>query len=421
MDSMVIEGPTRLKGEVTVSGSKNAALPIMAACLLAGEKCTLSSVPELADTELMSLLLEQLGARVEATGPHSLTIETTDERQVLAHYDIVRKMRASVCVLGPLLARRKKAVVSLPGGCVIGDRPIDLHLKGLAALGAHIREENGYVIAEARKLRGGNVFLGGRHGSTVLGTANVLCAAVLATGTTVIDCAACEPEIADLARFLNRMGAKISGMGSPRLTIRGVTKLRGASYRLIPDRIEGGTLIIAAAMAGGGVTVRNVRADHLSALLDKLREIGVEVETDRNSCRVGPVRRLHSTEFATLPYPGFPTDLQAQMLALLSGADGLSIITEKVFPDRFMHVPELNRLGANIIKEGSTAILKGPRTLHGAEVMASDLRASAALVLAGLAATGKTTVNRIYHLDRGYERFHEKLQALGARVDRVSE
>jgi len=420
MDSMVIEGPARLKGEVTVSGSKNAALPIMAACLLADGPCRIDRVPELADTQLMCLLLEQLGAEVAETDVGSLTIEITDNSQFLAHYDIVRKMRASVCVLGPLLARRKKAVVSLPGRCVIGVRPIDLHLKGLRALGAEIREEDGYVFAEADRLRGAQIFLGGRHGSTVLGTANVLSAAVLAEGRTVIDCAACEPEIADLVRFLNKMGARISGIGSPRLVIDGVESLHGASHTLIPDRIEAGTLIVAAAMVGDGVLIKNLCADHLGALLDKLREVGARIEIEGDACTVHPSPRLQSAEFATLPYPGFPTDLQAQMVALLAGADGLSLITEKIFPDRFMHVAELNRLGADIVKEAPTAILRGPQKLRGAEVMASDLRASAALVLAGLVASGKTTVNRIYHLDRGYERFDEKLRVLGVDVHRVS-
>ena len=420
MDSIIINGPTKIKGTVRVSGSKNSALPIMAACLLTSDRCEIRGVPELADTELMCFLMDQLGTYTRRTTSGSLAVEMEDESQVTAHYDIVRKMRASICVMGPVLARRKKAVISMPGGCVIGVRPIDLHLKGMEALGAKITEGNGYVRLEADRLRGAEIYLGGRHGSTVLGTTNVLCAATLAEGRTVIECAACEPEIADLAHFLNKMGARISGIGSPRLVIEGVEALHGASHSLIPDRIEAGTLIAAAAMAGDGVTVENVRVDHLGALFDVLRQAGVVIETNGSTCFVPPVENLKSVELTTLPYPGYPTDLQAQVMAMLTVCDGLGLVTEKVFPDRFMHVPELNRLGANIVKEGPTAIVRGPRRLRGAEVMASDLRASAALILAGIVAEGKTTVNRVYHLDRGYEHLENKLKNLGADVQRIS-
>lgn len=419
MDSMVIEGPTRLAGTVRAGGAKNAALPIMAACLLTSQECRIDRVPELADAEMMLFLLDQLGALTTPTDT-GVSIVIDDESRVVAHYDIVRKMRASICVMGPLLARRKKAVISKPGGCVIGVRPIDLHLKGLKALGAKITEEQGYVILEADRLKGAEIFLGGRHGSSVLGTANVLCAATLAQGRTVIECAACEPEIADLGVFLTKMGAKITGIGSPRLVIEGVEELHGASHELIPDRVEAGTILIAAVLAGDGVTIENCRSDHLGALIDIMRNAGVDIETNGTVCRVPRAERFQSSELTTLPYPGFPTDLQAQMMTLLATADGLSIVTEKIYPDRFMHVPELNRLGADIVKEGATAIVRGPRRLQGAEVMASDLRASAALVLAGLVAEGQTTVNRVYHLDRGYEHFENKLKQLGATVYRIS-
>jgi len=421
LDKFVITGGNRLKGTVTISGAKNAALPVMAACLLGEEPNTIDGVPDLADTRHLADLLADLGARVERPAPGRVQIRVEDEGNVHAEYDRVRKMRASVCVLGPLLAKRKKARVAMPGGCQIGPRPIDLHLRGFRALGAEIELDGGDIVATAKKLRGAHVFLGGPFGSTVLGTANVMMAATLAEGQTIIESAACEPEVVDLADFLNAMGARISGAGSPRLVIDGVDRLGGAEHRLIPDRIEAGTFIIAAAMTNGEVALKNVRLDHLMAVVHKLREIGVNVEPSDGGAEVSSSRHLEPTDVATYPYPGFPTDLQAQLMALLCLADGNSAITEKVFPDRFIHVAELLRMGANIRKEGPTAIVTGVKRLIGAPVMASDLRASAALVLAGLIARGTTTVSRVYHIDRGYERIETKLRSLGADIRRLSE
>jgi UDP-N-acetylglucosamine 1-carboxyvinyltransferase len=338
-----------------------------------------------------------------------------------ADYELVRKMRGSVCIMGPLLGRLKQARVSLPGGCIIGARPINLHLKGFQALGAKIEIAGGYVTARARQLRGASLFLGGRAGPTVLGTANVMMAATLARGVTVIESAACEPEVVDLANFLNAMGAGIAGAGSPTITITGVAKLHGAEHEVIPDRIEAATFLIAAGATRGEVTLKGARADHLRAVIDKLGEAGVRVErrgTDLVARRTG---RVKPVDITTLPYSGFPTDVQAQMMSLLALAPGLSIITERIFESRFMHVSELARLGAEIEIEGPSAIVKGGKPLSGAPVMASDLRASAALVIAGLAAVGETQVNRIYHLDRGYETMDAKLRRLGARIRRVEE
>jgi UDP-N-acetylglucosamine 1-carboxyvinyltransferase len=351
-----------------------------------------------------------------------LRLEVADDRPTVAAYDLVRRMRAGVCVLGPLLARRGQASVSLPGGCNIGDRPIDLHLKGLRALGAEIRVEKGYVMAQAKRLRAANIFLGGPFGSTVTGTANVMAAATLADGTTTIEAAACEPEVVDLGRFLNAMGAKIKGLGTPFLTIEGVEKLTGTTHTVIPDRIEAATLMMAAAITGGEVELENIQPRHLTAVLEKLREIGVEVQpTSQGTMRVRRVGPLKPADLVAQPYPGIPTDVQAQLMALLTRAEGLSIVTDKVFPDRFLHAPELVRLGAVIRREGSSAILTGIPKLSGACVMASDLRASAALVIAALAAEGETVIRRIYHLDRGYERLDVKLNHLGARIKRLSD
>jgi UDP-N-acetylglucosamine 1-carboxyvinyltransferase len=331
-------------------------------------------------------------------------------------------MRASICVLGPLLAKRKCARVSMPGGCAIGSRPVDLHLRGLKAFGAEIELEGGDIVARAKKLIGASIFLGGPFGSTVLGTANVMMAATLAKGRTVIESAACEPEVENLAEYLNAMGAQVHGAGTPRITIEGVDELHGVEHTVVPDRIEAGTYMIASALTNGEVTLRNVRLDHMLAVVDKLRDIGVMVEpVGDDSAVVTSARRLEPTDVTTQPYPGFPTDLQAQIMALLCLADGNSAITDKVFPDRFMHVAELMRMGANIRKEGPTTIVTGVRKLIGAPVMASDLRASAALVLAGLVARGTTTVQRVYHIDRGYEAIETKLHALGADIARVPE
>jgi len=428
MDMFVIEGGKPLEGRVRAGGAKNAALPIMAASLMVDGPVRLRDVPDLVDVRTLSQLLETLGVHARRSDDHSLELEVVDGTPVVADYELVRRMRASICVLGPLLARRKRAVVSLPGGCNIGDRPIGLHLKGLRALGAEIRIEHGYVLAEARQLRGANIFLGGSSGSTVTGTCNVLAAAVLAEGVTTIESAACEPEVADFGHFLNAMGARITGLGTPFLRIEGVPQLTGTEHTVIPDRIEAATLMIAAAMTGGEVIVDNVCPDHLSAVIEKLREVGVPLEilqdtggTARAAVRVRAADRLQATECSALPYPGLPTDVQAQFMALLSLCEGNSVVTDKVFPDRFLHVPELVRLGAGIYREGPSAIVSGVRQLHGACVMASDLRASAALVVAALAAEGSSVIRRIYHLDRGYDRLEDRLNALGANISRVQD
>ncbi len=419
MDSLLIKGGVPLRGEVAISGAKNAALPIMAASLLTAEPCVIHGVPDLTDVSFMSEILRSLGAEVTRDGD-TLTVSAAKIRGV-GDYDLIRKMRGSICILGPLLGRLHKARVSLPGGCVIGPRPIDLHLKGLKELGARIVIEEGYIRATAPKLCGADVFLGGRTGPTVLGTANVMMAAVLADGVTVIQSAACEPEVVDVAAFLNAMGARISGAGSPTVTVTGVSQLHGAEHRVIPDRIEAATYAIAAAATHGEVTLQGARPDHLHAVLDKLREAGVKVERRGTALTIRRPGRLRPVDVTTLPYAGFPTDVQAQMMALMTLTPGISIITERIFEARFMHVSELARLGADISIEGPSAIVKGGRPLSGAPVMASDLRASAALVIGGLAARGTTQVKRIYHLDRGYEQLDNKLRKLGARVERVEE
>lgn len=421
MDMFVIKGGRRLQGQVDVGGSKNSSLPVLAACLLADEPCTVSGVPALRDVHAMIELLGELGCDVQA-GPDGLVqVRTADGHLHHARYELVRKMRASICVLGPLLAKRKTARVAMPGGCAIGSRPVNLHLRGLRALGARIELDGGDIVATADKLHGAEIFLGGPFGSTVLGTANVMMAATLAEGTTVIESAACEPEVLDLAEFLNAMGAKVSGAGTPRIVIEGVEQLGAAAHTIIPDRIEAGTFMVAAAITNGEVKLSNVRLDHMLAVVDKLRQIGVQVEADDGKVVVSSARRLAPIDVTTQPYPGFPTDLQAQLMVLLCLADGNSAVTEKIFPDRFMHVAELLRMGADIRKEGPTAIVTGVKGLIGAPVMASDLRASAALVLAGLVARDTTSISRVYHIDRGYERIETKLTGLGADIQRVSE
>lgn len=419
MDRFLIKGGTPLRGEVTISGAKNAVLPIMAATLLTAEPCIIRRVPNLSDVRFMGQILESLGAMVRFSGDE-LRVEAARVKG-MGDYELIRKMRGSVCILGPLLARTGRALVSMPGGCVIGARPIDLHLKGLQALGAKIKIDSGYVDAVARKLKGSELFLGGRSGPTVLGTANVMMAAVLADGTTTIESAACEPEVIDLANFLNAMGARISGAGSPTITITGVKRLHGAEHEVIPDRIETATFAVAAAATHGEVTIRGARPDHLHAVLDKLREAGVKVERNGPSLKISCNGRLKAVDITTLPYSGFPTDAQAQMMALMTVTPGISIITERIFESRFMHVSELARLGADIAIEGPSAIVKGGKGLSGAPVMASDLRASAALVIAGLAARGTTEVSRVYHIDRGYENIDGKLRKLGARIERVED
>ncbi|MBA4148935.1 MAG: UDP-N-acetylglucosamine 1-carboxyvinyltransferase [Verrucomicrobia bacterium] len=419
MDSLLIKGGVPLHGDVHISGAKNAVLPLMAATLLTEEECIIHRVPDLSDVKFMGQILQSLGAEVKFDGG-TVTIRAA---KIKPHgdYELIRKMRGSICIMGPLLSRMRKATVSLPGGCVIGARPIDLHLKGFEALGTKVVINGGYIHATARKLRGNELFLGGRSGPTVLGTANVMMAASLADGVTIIESAACEPEVIDLANFLNAMGAKVVGAGSPTITITGVKALHGAEHEVIPDRIEAATFAIAAAATNGDVTIHGARADHMNAVLDKLREAGVKVERKGPALRVRRNGALKPVDITTLPYSGFPTDVQAQMMLLMCLIPGISIITERIFESRFMHVSELARLGADISIEGPSAIVKGGKPLSGAPVMASDLRASAALVLAGMTAKGTTEVNRIYHLDRGYEKIDSKLRKLGARIERVKE
>ncbi len=421
MDKLIIRGGKKLAGEVEVSGAKNASLPIMAAALLSSRKTVLKNVPFLKDIDTMVKLLEHFGAKVTRSADSSLEIEPGELTGSTAPYEVVATMRASVCVLGPLLARLGRAEVSHPGGCVIGPRPIDLHIKGLRKLGADITVEHGYVKAECGRLRGADIYLGGPFGSTVLGTANIMMAASLADGVTIIENAACEPEIADLGRFLIKMGVGIDGLGSHTVRIRGRKKLQGAVHEVIPDRIEAGTYLAAAAVCGGEVFVRGAVYGHMHAVVDKLEEAGMEILRDENGLRAGAPGKPKALDVTTMPYPGFPTDMQAQFMTLMICSDGISIITERIYPDRFMHVSELLRMGADIIREGERVIVKGGTRLSGAKVMASDLRASAGLVLAGLVADGETEILRIYHLVRGYERMDEKLCALGADVKRASD
>lgn len=417
MDKIIVHGHHPLAGSVKISGSKNSALPILAATLLTREPCVIQRVPDLSDVHYMLQILNHLGADVErASGIVTVRAEKVNS---VAPYEIVRKMRASVCVLGPLLGREKEATVSLPGGCVIGDRPIDLHLRGFQALGAAVRVHAGNVKVFAPSLHGATVSLRGKFGTTVLGTDNVIMAAVLAEGVTVIEDAACEPEVVDLANFLNKMGAKIEGAGSSRIVIEGVKELHGAEHEVIPDRIEAGTFLVAGAIAGRQVTLNRVRPDHLAAVTDALRTCGYQIGGNNGSLTIHPNGMPKSLDLKTQPYPGFPTDMQAQMCALLATASGESSMTESIFPQRFMHISELKRMGAAIELDGATARIRGVGGLSGAPVMASDLRASAALVLAGLLADGTTEINRVYHIDRGYEMLDEKLGSLGAHIERV--
>ena len=421
MDMLVVRGGHPLRGTVAVGGAKNAALPIMAAALVAEGTTVLHNVPDLVDVTTLSHVLRSLGAVVERRAEGALEVTVTDEQPCLADYELVRRMRASVCVLGPLLGRRGRACVSLPGGCNIGHRPIDLHLKGLRALGAEITIERGYVFARADRLRGADIYLGGSFGSTVTGTCNVLSAAVFAHGTTTISAAACEPEVVDLGHFLNAMGARIEGLGTPLLRIEGVRSLKAVEHTIIPDRIEAATLMVAAAITRGALDIDNARPDHLAAVTDVLRGIGATVEWSGPQVSVSMNAAPRAVDVTALPYPGVPTDVQAQLTAILALADGISVVTDKVFPDRFMHIPELMRLGAIVRREGASAIIGGTRQLNGACVMASDLRASAALLLASLAAQGESVIRRIYHLDRGYERLERKLNLVGADIRRVTD
>ena len=426
LEKLIVEGGRALDGVVRCAGSKNAVLPILAASIMAREPLRVRRAPALADVTTMLGILRALGAQGELSSDGELEVSCAGDLRNRAPWEEVRKMRGSVCVLGPLLARFGRAAVSLPGGCVFGVRPIDVHLKGLEALGAAVRIEHGYVMAEApRGLVGASMYLGSAFGSSVLGTANVMMAACLARGTTVIQGAACEPEVVDLADCLNSMGARIQGVGSPILTIEGVDELHGTTHTVIPDRIEAGTYLLAGAITGGRVRVVGCRPDHMAALLDRMREAQVPMRMGEDwveTCPYEPRERPpRSTDVTTHAYPGFPTDLQAQWMALMIRAEGISIVTERIYPDRWMHLPELQRLGAELRRQGAAAVVRGTPRLSGAPVTASDLRASAALVLAGLVAEGTTEVHRVYHIDRGYERIEERLVALGAEIRREEE
>jgi len=419
MDKIIIEGGVKLNGEIKVSGSKNACLPILAASILGEGESIIHNVPKLKDVETMIKILECLGAKVEFSN-NTVVVNPSTINNFTAPYELVSIMRGSVCLLGPLIGKYGQVKFSMPGGCVIGPRPIDIHIKGLKKLGVEISNEEGYIIGKVNKLKGTKIFLGGNFGSSVLATANVMCAAVLADGETFIEFAACEPEIVDLANFLKKMGAKIYGEGSHLIKIEGVEKLKGVEYSIIPDRIEAGTYFLAGCITCGKLKVSNCLPEHLFSLIDKIEESGESPNFGKDFLEIEGNEKWNAVDIVTLPYPGFPTDLQAQMMAFLSLANGISVITEKVFPERFIHVGELNRLGANIVLDGSKAIVKGVKFLKGTKVMASDLRASAALVLAGLASRGKTEISRVYHLDRGYEKFVEKLSSVGAKIKRIT-
>ena len=417
MDRIVITGGVPLQGEVRVSGAKNSALPLLASTILGGEECVLTNVPRVVDVMTMGKLLGMLGVSVVHEGNRAV-VRADVIHSTQAPYELVKTMRASVLVLGPLLARWGEAAVSMPGGCAIGSRPVNLHLAGLAKLGAEVSIEHGYIRAKAKRLRGARIYC---DTTTVTGTENLMMAASLAQGTTVIENAAKEPEIVDLANFLVKRGARITGAGTDVITIEGVRELRGSDHEVIPDRIEAGTHLVAGAITKGSVTVNRCRPDHLEALLIKLREAGATIRIEKERVQLSVEKRLKSVDIRTLPFPGFPTDMQAQMVALMTVSDGTSVITETVFESRFMHVEELWRMGADIKVEGNRAVVTGRTRLAGAPVMASDLRASAGLILAGLAAEGVTEVLRVYHLDRGYERIEEKLRGLGAKIERRKE
>lgn len=417
MKGIVIDGGERLVGEVQVSGAKNAALPALAAALLVKGACTFINCPHLRDVDTFQALLENLGARLMWNEKGELQVDTSCIKGFTAPYDLVKTMRASILILGPLLARMGEAMISLPGGCAIGARPVNLHLKGLEQLGAQIELEHGYIKAQAPRLTGARIYL---DISTVTGTENLMMAAALAEGTTVIENAACEPEVEELAAILIAMGAEIEGAGTAVLTIQGVEQLQSVQYTIMPDRIEAGTLMVAAGITKGNVLIKGCRLAHLEAVVGKLREVGMEItQLNEGAVRVVSGSRTRSVDVKTLPYPGFPTDMQAQFMALMTVANGLSAISETIFENRFMHVSELKRMAADIRVQGSTAIVTGVPQLSGAQVMATDLRASASLVLAGLAAEGQTLVSRAYHLERGYEDLVGKLAALGANIREV--
>ena len=417
MDKLVIHGGARLSGEIRVSGAKNAALPLMCAALLTGEELTLSNVPHLRDVSTMVRLLSQMGVEVSLDDKLGLSLRAARISNPAAPYDLVKTMRASILVLGPLVARCGEARVSLPGGCAIGTRPVDLHIKGLEALGAEIAVEQGYISAKAKRLKATRIVM---DLVTVTGTENLMMAACLAEGTTVIENAAREPEVVDLAACLSAMGARIKGAGSDVITIEGVARLRGAGHRIMADRIETGTFLAAAAATSGSVTLQGANPGTLEAVLDKLRESGADVRAENGTISLAMRARPRGVNVRTAPYPAFPTDMQAQLMALDAIAEGTGVITETIFENRFMHAVEMQRLGADIEISGNTAVVRGVSRLQGANVMATDLRASASLVIAGLVAEGETRIDRIYHLDRGYECIEEKLAQLGARIKRVT-
>lgn len=420
MEKLIIKGGTRLEGTIPVSGCKNAVLPIAVAAAILGDGVSvLHNVPNLTDVMTLRAVLEGLGATIKFKNS-TLYIEPINHLEYEAPYDLVRKMRASIYVLGPLVAKLGKAKVSFPGGCAIGPRPIDLHIRGLEHLGAKVMVEKGYIYAQAERLTGTEMYLTGQHGPSVGATANVMMAATLAQGTTVIRGAACEPHISDLARFLNAMGADIEGIGTSVLTIRGVKQLRGTEHTVISDDIEAGTFIVAGAITRGDVYVEGITQQQIPAILEKIVEAGVELDWDNNGVRVTTPREIRGIDVSTAPFPGFPTDMQAQIMGMLCLASGTSIINENVHTDRFIHAAELNRMGADIMLDGGKAIINGVPTLSGAPVMASDLRAGAVLVAAGMAASGETVVSRVYHIDRGYESIERKLNDIGANIIRVN-
>ena len=415
MDKMVIGGGRRLQGEVRISGAKNAALPVLVSSLLVDGECTFRNIPDLADIKTIKKLLRSLGVKIE--GGETVRVHAADIANCEASYDLVRTMRASILVLGPLVARRGEARVSLPGGCAIGARPVNLHIRALQEMGAEVTLRDGYVEAKASRLKGADIYF---DISTVTGTENILMAATLAKGTTTLKNAAREPEIVNLAGVLTGMGARIKGAGSDVITIEGVESLHPVEAAVIPDRIETGTFLIAAGMTGGDIRILGCEPNHNEALIAKLRDAGMKIEAQGDVLRASGGDGVKSVDVQTLPYPGFPTDLQAQIMALMALGNGLSVITETIFENRFMHVGEMMRMGADITIQGKTAIVRGVPKLRGAPVMATDLRASASLILAGLAAEGTTTLSRVYHIDRGYQRIEEKLSALGADIRRVS-
>ncbi|MEW9898871.1 UDP-N-acetylglucosamine 1-carboxyvinyltransferase [Chitinivorax sp. PXF-14] len=417
MDKLKIQGGAPLAGEITISGAKNAALPILCAGLLTGDTLRLTNVPQLRDVLTTQKLLQQMGVRVMTDNVHEFEITASGVDKLVAPYELVKTMRASILVLGPMLARFGEAAVSLPGGCAIGSRPVDQHIKGLEAMGAEIKIEHGYIKAQAKRLKGAKIVT---DMVTVTGTENLMMAAALADGVTTIENAAREPEVVDLAECLNAMGAKVYGAGSDTITIEGVERLHAAEHRVMPDRIETGTFLVAAALSRSHLVLRNTRADILDSVLDKLKEAGAHIEAGKNWISLDMKQRPKAVNLRTQPYPAFPTDMQAQFMTLNTLAEGTGVITETIFENRFMHAPELIRMGANIETSGNTAIVQGVDKLSGATVMATDLRASASLVIAGLVAEGETIVDRIYHLDRGYEHIERKLGGVGAQIERIS-